>query len=1268
MRYSGYAFILLMMVFLFVLGCSGGNSPVDPGMTDGADPHSAAVATALAGVEIQNTILKELRLNGTDLLPWGLRELVLDPDGAYPLEIVLEGRNGEVTVEIDGATLLVDGEEVESFSGSIDRELSIAGLEEEIHIHLEVPGERSQVRDILVRTISTDHLPVGPMPGIIEYSDPETGLTVDIAENELLIGAVDGTPIEVVEVLVGALGCEIIRAIPRIDAYRVRFPSGESYEHFQRLFNSSAVIEYADLNAILYPELVPNDTYEDLEYGNALMQLHEAWDIHTGTDSTIIAVVDSGIMRDHPDLYENVINGEDFISPPGDGLGGETPGDGLDNNGDGVPDQNVGHGSHCAGIIGAVGNNSEGVSGHTWHTKLLPCRVFPIDGDSGAMDSWVVEAIIYAADQGADGISMSLGSYYASSAQASAISYAWSQGSVVVAAAGNSNTSYPHYPSAFNYCIAVAATTQSDKKAGFSNYADWVDVCAPGYQIASSIFYEHGGDPWSVPENQRYAIMSGTSMACPQVSGLVGLVASYFPGYTQEEVADQVIFTADNIDAINPGYEGKLGTGRINAYRALTTPLEPEFDVISLWSDDDHPLYSQGNRDGFLNPGETIEFAPTIKNIGLKGAHNCVMSLQGGGGLIHVLIGEVDLGYVQRGETVVPDHPLIFKVDTGVEDNVQVDLVLHFEFDDGDPIDLDYPLTIRKDLGVVDTITCSGEGMLEDKVAKGMQGIPALSFTIEGDLNYGTLDMLIVSQTGTAGIDDLGEVELWLDANDDGMFSKVFDTRIAYQSYDHPGWRGGFDELNDPAAGFGAGVDYEQLPEVYFNSQGEAYFHECVVPTAPDVPRTMFVVIEVLPTAETDATVQIGILSADDVIVRPPDLVSPIGFPIQSEEVPIVGTWLDPERLTTNGPSTDALYSWRAETAVCPVTGNVYVVFDSNRDGNFDIFFRRSTDQGIDFESPLKLDTSTANEFFPDVQVDSVGTVHVVYYSTKISSSRREIYFTRSYDNGVTFEVPVRLTNAVRDSRIPKLAVGPDDHLHIAWHDDRTGYNDYNIYYKQSLDGGDNWSDDLMVADTSTASEEAAIVVGGDGVIHVTWEELTSWYYGNVRYARSTDGGASFSSSIKITTGAYNNHGWHSDVGADDFGHVYVVFHYVPLTKGAEVSYRISDDSGANWGSLFDLTNNQVPDSRPAIHVMPDGSFIDIVFRSLEADTWNILHTFSEDGLGSWEEIVQISTSTGGDAREPVVVRAPNLNIFAFWEDIVSANGSYEVFYNRYIY
>ncbi|MFH1676108.1 MAG: S8 family serine peptidase, partial [bacterium] len=1193
-------------------------------------------------VEILNADLVSIKLDGIELLPWGYKYLTLKGKNSYELEIGLKG-DGRISLETEGAVLNVDGKILESFTGSSNRDFKLTDPGEWVTINLEVLSEPVQKRSITVRTVPADDLPIPPLPGTYNCTGTESGINFDAALNELQVGFHEGTPIQVVEALVGALGCELLRAIPKIDVYRIRIPGENQYEKFFALFKESSVVDFAEYNPLLYTCIIPNDTYESYEYGNGLMHCYEAWDITEGTSDTLACLIDSGAMRDHPDLYENIVDGEDFISPIGDGLGGETPGDGVDNNNDGVPDGNVGHGTHCAGIIGARGNNDEGVSGISWFTHIMPLRVFPVDGDSGAMDSSINEAITYAADHDGTVISLSLGSFYPSSAEQAAINYAWNAGTVVVAAAGNSNTSTPFYPASLANVLSVAATNSADKRASWSDYGTWVDVSAPGVEITSSFFYEHTGDPWSVPENQRYATMSGTSMACPQVSGLVTLVASYFPLMTNSEVADQVKYTADNIDAKNPGYEGLLGIGRINAYRALTTPLAADFEIVSLWTDDDNPAYSQGNRDGFLNPGEIIELKPKFRNIGIKAAGNCYVSIQSTNGLIEPLFDKVFIGYADKGAIVQPQYPLVFRIKPSATDGEIAEATFVFEYLNGDPIELPYSFTVRGDQGTVDTVNVDGEGLLHDEVAKGIGQVAALKLTLEGDVNYATLEDVTIHQSGTADSNDLGEVQLWLDINGDDSFSSLYDMRIAYRSYYHTGFRGGFDDINDKENGLPGGAKYEDFLPVYFDLQGDAHFRECVVPTSPGVPRTIFVIIDVLPTATTGHTVQVGIESASDFVMKIPDQVSPLGFPIETEEVPIVGRWLEPKQLTDTPGGSDSMYSWRAETATCPVSGNVYCVFDSNRNGDFDVFLMRSTNNAESFEDPVLLDSSNANEFYPDVQVDSSGAVHVVYYSTKISNNNREIYYVRSTDFGVTFEDPVRLTSASGNSRLPKLAVGPDDSLNVAWHDDHTAPDDYNIYFMKSTDGGDMWGATVQVCDTNPASEEVAIAVGGDGTIHITWEEATNWYSSNVFYSRSPNG-TNWTVPFKISNGATNNRGSHSDVAADDNGNVYVVFH-VTANPDAEIAFTKSQNSGANWGMPVLLTDNSIPDSRPAIYTRPDGSYVDIVFRRLNAGTWNIFHTLSMDNLETWSDPVQISKSEGGDAREPVVARASNLNI-----------------------
>jgi subtilisin family serine protease len=299
-----------------------------------------------------------------------------------------------------------------------------------------------------------------------------------------------------------------------------------------------------------------------------------------------LAVVDTGVDRDHPDLAGNVMPGADFISN-GDGLGGETPGDGIDNNQDGVVDGNVGHGSHVAGIIAAEAFNGVGACGVAYNTKILPLRIFPANGDTGATFSSIIEAIGYAAEQAnVRVISMSIGTTYESSLLQEAVTNAWDAGKVLVAAAANANTNSRYYPGAHEHVVAVAALNKTGQKASFSNYGDWVDISAYGTGIFSTTF------------NDTYAYMSGTSMACPLVSGCMALLFGYMPSLTNEQAVEFLLQYSDDVDTLNPDYAGQLGSGIVNPYLAMTA-LE----------NDKPGEVSDGNSEGSFS-GTDLELGP----------------------------------------------------------------------------------------------------------------------------------------------------------------------------------------------------------------------------------------------------------------------------------------------------------------------------------------------------------------------------------------------------------------------------------------------------------------------------------------------------------------------------------------------------------------------------------------------------------------------------------------------------------------------------------
>lgn len=287
----------------------------------------------------------------------------------------------------------------------------------------------------------------------------------------------------------------------------------------------------------------------------------EAWAIHTGrNDAPIIAVIDTGIDYNHPDLKANM-----WVNP------NEIPGDGIDNDNNGViddvhgynanadngnPMDGHGHGTHCAGTIAGVGDNGEGVVGVNHHARLMAVKIFD---DSGSTDSAaILRAIEYTTKMGATITSNSWGGGGASEAQKEAFA---ASSALHIMAAGNNgwnNDWIPNYPSNYDIPnnIAVAASNNKDLKAGFSQYGvKSVDIAAPGVDINSAA---PGGG---------YQVMSGTSMATPHVAGVAGLVASMYPELSNTEIKERILNGADKLDA----WKTKVADGnRLNAYGALT--------------------------------------------------------------------------------------------------------------------------------------------------------------------------------------------------------------------------------------------------------------------------------------------------------------------------------------------------------------------------------------------------------------------------------------------------------------------------------------------------------------------------------------------------------------------------------------------------------------------------------------------------------------------------------------------------------------------------
>lgn len=326
----------------------------------------------------------------------------------------------------------------------------------------------------------------------------------------------------------------------------------------------------------------------DRQWGLIKARFPHAWSKVQGSSKVKVAIIDTGIDETHEDL-----KGASFL--PGYNVLNRTTisvGSNSDDNG---------HGTLVAGVLAAVPNNSIGIAGAAFPVSIIPIKALSSNGEGSSVD--VAEAIVWATDSGAQIINMSMGGlgFAHDTVLANSISYAFSRGVVIVAAAGNDVASTGgnlDEQSVFPVCddngdnmvIGVAATDQSDLKADFSNYGKaCVDVMAPGKRILSVINY----DPISGKVSPNaYAYASGTSMAAPFVTGLAVLLRAQYPLASNSQIRDQIIKTADSIDALNisqckgSSCAGFLGSGRINAETALTQNLVndaiKEGDVVSV--------------------------------------------------------------------------------------------------------------------------------------------------------------------------------------------------------------------------------------------------------------------------------------------------------------------------------------------------------------------------------------------------------------------------------------------------------------------------------------------------------------------------------------------------------------------------------------------------------------------------------------------------------------------------------------------------------------
>jgi subtilisin family serine protease/subtilisin-like proprotein convertase family protein len=316
-------------------------------------------------------------------------------------------------------------------------------------------------------------------------------------------------------------------------------------------------------------ERTPNDPQFNQQYHHLIIKTPDAWDKTIGEPETIVAVLDDGVFLNHPDLRNTVWSNTDEIA-----------GDGIDNDGNGFTDDVNGwnfvantnnvnptdaiadsHGTQVAGLLAAQFNNAEGVAGVAGGAKFLPLKVVGPGGTTTSLA--LARAIGYAVNNGAKIINTSINvdPFVDDPTFAAAVSLAYDRGLLLVNSAGNSNTNNPARVK-LEELIVVAASDRNDVKTAYSNYGSGIDLTAPGGTSDDGLLT-------TIPLS-GYTAGFGTSMAVPLVAGTAALVWSAFPSYTRDQVAAAILANADSLLAKNPTFEDQLGSGRLNAAKAVS--------------------------------------------------------------------------------------------------------------------------------------------------------------------------------------------------------------------------------------------------------------------------------------------------------------------------------------------------------------------------------------------------------------------------------------------------------------------------------------------------------------------------------------------------------------------------------------------------------------------------------------------------------------------------------------------------------------------------
>ncbi|MBN2391421.1 MAG: peptidase S8 [Anaerolineae bacterium] len=504
-----------------------------------------------------------------------------------------------------------------------------------------------------------------------EMADEITPSPAAFAPGELLVRFEDKAASHITQLTLEKYAMSPIRSLYNSNVQLVRVPEGRELEIAAAL-NADPGVIYAEPNYVYHAfDLIPNDAYYSNQWAHSIIQSPGAWGITTGSSDVIIAIIDSGVDKSHPDLASKLVAGYDFVGDDDD------------------PTDKHGHGTHVSGIAAAITNNGIGVAGMAWSAQIMPVRVLDDTGSGSNAD--ITDGITWAYQNGADILNLSLGGIYYSQTMQDAVNAAHAAGSLVIAAMGNCRisctindvqyTNPTQYPAAYNNVIAVAATDIGESYTYYSQYGSHCDIAAPGGEIFTTV--RTGGIYSTMPTYavymtiykgylQNYDYLQGTSQATPHVSGLAALIWSMAPTLTNNEVQNLIEQTADDLGAV--GKDQDYGWGRINAYTALLNLVPPDPPALAAIDniDGDHTytvtwstvpdaasyLLQESNTESFSSP--TTRYSGTYTQTHVVGQNVGVWYYRARA--INALGNTSDWSNIQS-VTVLPAAPVMIAID-----------------------------------------------------------------------------------------------------------------------------------------------------------------------------------------------------------------------------------------------------------------------------------------------------------------------------------------------------------------------------------------------------------------------------------------------------------------------------------------------------------------------------------------------------------------------------------------------------------------------------